>query len=101
MLEQPEYIHVKVNNEIELCEMTDLEAKGAIEKVLLANRISYFVRWNEPGFFSSRKKSTCIFCINKAQKEEALRALEKLDEVFKNKYKILCKKAEAEISLDE
>ena len=44
-MEQPLYTSVKVNNEIELCEIADLECKQLIEKALLGHRISYYIRW--------------------------------------------------------
>ena len=42
---QPLYTAVKVNNEIELCEVDNLECKKEIERELLKNRISYYIRW--------------------------------------------------------
>ena len=39
-MEQPLYTSLKVNNEIELCEITDPECKRLIEKALLSKRIS-------------------------------------------------------------
>ena len=42
---QPEYTKVKVHNEIELCETSDMEIKQKIERVLLHNRISYYIKW--------------------------------------------------------
>ena len=47
-MEQPLYTSVKVNNEIELCEVSDPECKELIEKALLAERISYFIKWLKP-----------------------------------------------------
>lgn len=35
-MEQPLYTSLKVNNEIELCEIADLECKKLIEKALLS-----------------------------------------------------------------
>ncbi len=49
------YTPLKVNNEIELCEVSDMDCKHLIERVLLKNRISYFVKWNKSGLFSRRR----------------------------------------------
>ena len=60
---QPLYTTLKVNNEIELCEVSDPDCKQLIERALLKNRISYYIRWPKSSFFS-RKKESCIICIN-------------------------------------
>ena len=39
---QPLYTTLKVNNEIELCEVSDPDCKQLIERALLKNRISYY-----------------------------------------------------------
>lgn len=78
-MEQPLYTSLKVNNEIQLCEISDMDIKIKIERVLLQNRISYFVRWNKAGLFRRRKES-CIFCINDNDRnlaENSIRALGK------------------------
>ncbi|MBR1930126.1 MAG: hypothetical protein IJ833_01435 [Lachnospiraceae bacterium] len=74
---QPLYTSVKVNNEIELCEVLDNECKQMIERALLKERISYYIRWPKQSFFS-RKKFCCIICVNdnaKAQAEEVVQAV--------------------------
>jgi len=53
---QPLYSAVKVNNEIELCEVSDIDCKKRIERELLKNRISYYIRWPKVSFLS-RKSS--------------------------------------------
>ncbi|MDR2044459.1 MAG: hypothetical protein LBQ15_08855 [Clostridium sp.] len=69
---QPLYTNVRVNNEIELCEISDPDCKQLIEKALLQKRISYCLRWPKPPFFGfSRKKNVCIICVNSHVKEEA------------------------------
>lgn len=60
---QPLYTTLKVNNEIELCEVSDPDCKQLIERALLKNRISYYIRWPKASFFS-RKKDACILCHN-------------------------------------
>ncbi|MCM1567816.1 MAG: hypothetical protein NC081_00025 [Roseburia sp.] len=67
---QPLYTTLKVNNEIELCEVSDLECKKLIERELLRNRISYYIRWVKGSFFN-RKRVSCIICINDNAKDEA------------------------------
>ena len=56
---QPLYTTLKVNNEIELCEVSDPDCKQLIERALLKNRISYYIRWPKSSFFN-RKKDSCI-----------------------------------------
>lgn len=69
---QPHYTNVKVNNEIELCEISDLECKKSIERALLKSRISYYVRWPRNSIFSlGRNKDTCIICVNDNARGEA------------------------------
>lgn len=67
---QPLYTAVKVHNEIELCEVSDSECKKLIERELLRNRISYYIRWSKSPLFSRRKES-CIICINDNSKDQA------------------------------
>ena len=59
---QPLYTTLKVNNEIELCEVSDPDCKQLIERALLKNRISYYIRW---------PKASCIICINDNVKDAA------------------------------
>jgi len=69
-MEQPLYTSVKVNNEIELCEVSNPDCKRLIEKALLAEHISYFIKWTKPSLFR-RKKNVCIICVNDNSKEAA------------------------------
>ncbi len=57
------YTAMKVNNEIELCEVADVECKKLIERELLKNRISYYIRWAKPTLFN-RKRNICIICVH-------------------------------------
>lgn len=58
---------VKVNNEVEFCKVYNVKRKEEIERLLLKNRISYFVKWQEQGvfkrMFSSDSKESIIFII--------------------------------------
>lgn len=67
----------KVNNEYEICEIASLEAKQQIEKVLLQNRISYFIRWPKRKLFS-RHKVLCVLCVNESSRETAEDAIKEL-----------------------
>lgn len=66
---QPLYTNLKVNNEIELCEVWDEECKKLIERALLQNHISYYIRWTKASLFG--KRQNCIICINDHSKEDA------------------------------
>ena len=71
------YTTLKVNNEIELCEVSDLECKMLIERELLKNRISYYIRWIKPSIFS-RKRNICVICVHddaSADAEDIVRAV--------------------------
>lgn len=69
-MQQPLYTALKVNNEIELCEVNNPECKRLIERALLNSRISYYMRWPKTSIFS-RKKGTCIICVNDNVREAA------------------------------
>ena len=85
------YNKVKVNNEIELCKVTDENVKAALEKALLSNRISYFIRWEKASLFSDRKAGF-IFCVNEWQVEPAELAIGELPDEMKGKIKFVRKK---------
>lgn len=88
------YQKVKVHNELEWCQVTDVETKERIEKVLLKNRVSYFVKWEKPKLFSNEKFGTCTFCVNQLQKETADEALHELEEEVKGKIKFVNRKVD-------
>lgn len=67
---QPLYTAVKVHNEIELCEVSDPECKKMIERALLQNRISYYIRWPKTTIFH-RNKDLCVICVNDNARDEA------------------------------
>ncbi|MDE7284374.1 MAG: hypothetical protein K2N85_12465 [Lachnospiraceae bacterium] len=72
------YQKVKVHNEMEWCQVSDMETKKNIEKLLLKSRVSYYVKWEKPKLFSSDKFGTCIFCVNQLQKDTADDAIQPL-----------------------
>ncbi len=84
------YTPLKINNEIELCEIRNDDCKKLIEKSLLQNRISYFVRWTKTGFFLARRER-CIICINENAKEEAVAIVRSICEETGFKVKFLLK----------
>lgn len=93
-MQQTLYSMVKVNNEIELCEVGDLNCKQAIERELLRNRISYFIRWNKGGIFRlGRKKNYCIICVNGSAVEEAEAVINTLCEQQGYRVRFLMRKA--------
>ncbi len=57
------YKDIKVYNELELCEVYDTACKERIEKELLRNRVSYFIKYPAVGLFS-KHKNRYIFCVN-------------------------------------
>ncbi len=67
---QPLYTALKVNNEIELCEVSNPDCKKMIERELLKNRISYYIRWPKTSLFG-RKKDSCVICVNDNAKDLA------------------------------
>ena len=66
-----------VNNEVDFCKVYDLATKEKIERILLANRISYCCHFDDKGFlqklFSPVQKTVCTFRIHD---EEVPRAKE-------------------------
>ena len=53
-----EYSKVKVNNEIDFCSVTDTNVKTTLEKAFMKARVSYFLRWEKPGFFRSEEHTS-------------------------------------------
>ena len=78
---------VKVNNEIDLCEIVPKKLKQAeeirhrIEAALQYARVSYFLRWQEPGILAKiflKERPKLVFCINSAQLDDAMQVFEEL-----------------------
>ena len=79
-----EYSKVKVNNEMDFCSVTEPEVKAVLEKAFMKARVSYFLRWEKPGFFSrifGGGKTRIVFCINSAQLDTADEVLKELEEI--------------------
>lgn len=90
---QTEYTKLKVYNEIELCETFDMDIKQQIERVLLNNRISYYIKWYKEGFFR-RNRNICIFCVNDGSRDVAEQLIRSLDSDIESKVRFLMRKQE-------
>ena len=86
------YQKVKVHNELEWCQVTDIESKEKIEKLLLKNRVSYYVKWEKPKLFSNDKFGACTFCVNQLQKEAAEDAIQEFIADGKGKVRFINRK---------
>ena len=83
---------VQVNNEIELCEVPNADCRKAIERALLKNRISYYIRWPRTSVFS-KNRETCIICVNDNSREEAEEVLRIVGEETGYRVKMLLRKS--------
>ena len=90
---QTEYTKLKVYNEIELCETSDMEIKHQIEKILLNNRISYYIKWHKEGLFR-RNRNVCIFCVNDGSRDDAEGLIRSLDKDIDSKVRFLMRRQE-------
>lgn len=88
------YTNLKVNNEIELCEIGDLECKKVVERALLQKRISYYIRWLKPSLFHFSRKNVCILCVNNNVRDEAAAAVRAVCDEAGFKVRFIMKKAE-------
>lgn len=88
------YQKVKVHNELEWCQVMDMDTKEKIEKLLLKSRVSYYVKWEKPKMFSGDKFGTCVFCVNQLQKDDADEAIQPLVEGERSKVKFINRKLE-------
>lgn len=88
---------VKVHNEIELCEVEDEATKEKIEKALLKESISFYIRWEDKGFFSrlfSGKVSQSVICVNDLQREAAEQCIKELEEKENIQVKFILQKVD-------
>ena len=56
---ESKYTRVRVNNEIELCEIYEREVKDRIEKAFVKNGVSFFVKWKRERN-SQRGRGSCL-----------------------------------------
>ncbi len=67
----------KVNNETPFCRVYNLETKDKLEKIFYKNRISFFVHWEERGFFKrifnseSKERLVFVFLIHSDEVDRA------------------------------
>ena len=87
---------LKVNNEIELCQVEGQEAKKTIERELLHNRISYYMQWPKASIFN-RKKDSCIICVNENSKDTAEEIIRGLTEEYGFKVQFLMKRCQTKL----
>lgn len=83
---------VKVNNELDFCSVSNPEIKKQLEKAFMKARVSYFLRWDRPGFFArvfGGEKSRIVFCINSAHVETAEEVIQSLGDEIETHVKIL------------
>jgi len=71
---ESKYTRIRVNNEIELCEVYEREVKDRIEKALVRSGVSFFIKWkrerNVQGGIGKY-----IICVNQHQKQCAEAAI--------------------------
>lgn len=85
--ESTELTSVRVNNEVAFCKVYNLKQKEEIEKLLLQNRISYFVKWQEQTFFKrmfdseTKEKIIFIICIHDTAIERAKELVAEMPDV--------------------
>ncbi len=74
------------NNEVSFCKVYSKESKKILEERFLANRISYYIDWQDKNFFqrifgSDKDKILCTVRINKADVERARELVSGLEDV--------------------
>ncbi len=67
---ESKYTHVRVNNEIELCEISEREVKEKIEKAFVRNGVSFFIKWKRERS-GHRDNSKYIIFVNQHQRQKA------------------------------
>ena len=88
-----------VNHELAFCKVYDMATKEKVERILLKNRISYYVEWEDKGFgglFMFRKPKGRTACVFRIHSDEVARARELLRSVLGSKKKETAKKEEEE-----
>ena len=74
------------NNEVSFCKVYSKESKKILEERFLKNRISYYIDWQEKGFFqklfdSDKDKILCTIRINRADVDRARDLVSGLEDV--------------------
>ena len=89
-MEKNAFISQPVNNEVDFCKVYDMETKAKVEKILLANRISYCCRFEDRSILNllrSGEKTVCIFRIHDAEVARARELVKSVLGEKKNKKK--------------
>ena len=89
---QPMYTKLKVNHEMELCEVEDPECRALIERALLKERISYYIYWTKASLLR-RRKEACVFCIHNASIDRAEEIVEAICAEHGYKVRFILKRA--------
>ena len=79
-----------VNHEVAFCKVYDMATKEKVERILLKNRISYYVEWEDKGLgglFLFRKPKDKTACVFRIHSDEVARAREHLKTVLGSKAK--------------
>lgn len=71
---ESKYTRVRVNNEIELCEVYEREVKDRIEKAFVRNGVSFFIKWKRERN-AQGGTGKYIICVNQHQKQCAEAAI--------------------------
>lgn len=69
---ESKYTHVKVNNEIVLCEVYDKETKELVKKAFFGAGVSFFIKYKKS---FADKEGIYIICVNVSQKSTAKNAI--------------------------
>ena len=73
------------NNEVSFCKVYSQESKKTLEERFLANRISYYVDWQDQSFFQRlfgrNNKILCTIRINRADVERARELISGLEDI--------------------
>lgn len=73
---ESKYTRVRVNNEIELCEIYEREVKDKIEKAFVKKGVSFFVKWKRER--NGQSEGKYIICVNQLQKQRAEAAIHEI-----------------------
>ena len=90
---ESKYTRVRVNNEIELCEIYEREVKDKIEKAFVKNGVSFFVKWKRERN-SQGEDGRYIICVNQLQKQRAEAAIHEILEDANDNVTFVDKKTE-------
>ena len=74
------------NNDVSFCRVYSMDSKKILEERFLANRISYFIDWQEQSFLQkifggSRNKILCTVRINRQDVERARELVSGLEDI--------------------